>query len=130
MTYVQKSILDEIAEGEKRKQQGMQQAIDHANAVTPDWSNKARQFIINRFLPLHKRFMTEDIRSFAAMHDFELPCHGRAWGGVVAALAKDLLIINIGTDKVKNPKAHRTPATVWERNCEKLIQEGIELIVK
>lgn len=130
MTYVQKSLLDEIAEGEKRKQHGMQQAIDHANAVTPGWSEKARQFILKQFLPLHKRFMTEDIRSYAAQVEFELPPHGRAWGGVVAGIAKDFFIINIGTRKVANKKAHRTPATYWERNCEKLIQEGIELIVK
>lgn len=125
MTYIQTSLLDAIAEGERLKEIGMQSAVDHANAKSPGWSAKAREFIINKFLPLHKRFMTEDIRAFAALHDFELPPHGRAWGGVVAGLAKDLLIINIGTAKVKNPKAHRTPASVWERNDERLIQENL-----
>ena len=59
--------------GEQLKRAGMDLAQEHADAVTPGWSELAYQFLVNQFLPLHKRFMAEDVRSYAAQVDFTLP---------------------------------------------------------
>lgn len=118
-TYTQLSFLDAV-ESEKKSIAGMNKAVAHANQVNEGWEQKAREFIINKFLPLHKRFMTEELRAFATENGFEMPPHARAWGGIIKGIANDFLIISLGFQKVKNTKAHRTPATLWERNDERL----------
>lgn len=111
--------------GEQLKRAGMALAQEHADAVTPGWSELAYQFLVNQFLPLHKRFMAEDVRSYAAQVDFTLPPHARAWGGVIAKAAKEYLIIKTSIRPVKNPKAHCANAALWERNDERLIELNI-----
>ena len=99
---------------------GMQQAIDHADSVSEKWSERAYQLLI-KFLKENKRFMREDFRSYAAEVDFELPPSSRAWGSIISRAAKEYLIIKIGFASVKNPKAHATPAAIWQTNTERLI---------
>ena len=111
--------------GDQLKRAGMSLAQEHADAVTPGWSELAYKFLINKFLPLHKRFMAEDVRSYAAQVDFTLPPHARAWGGVIAKAAKEYLIIKTSIRPVKNPKAHCANAALWERNDERLIELNI-----
>lgn len=108
--------------GEQLKNAGMQLAVDHANAVEPSWSDRAYDFLVYQFLPYHKRFMAEEVRSYAAMADFPLPPSARAWGGVVNRAAKQFIIIKIGIKPVENPKAHQANATYWERNDERMIE--------
>ena len=103
---------------------GMQQAIDHADSVSEKWSERAYQLLI-KFLKENKRFMAEDLRSYAALVDFELPPHPRAWGGVVVRASNNRLIISINTKPVKNPKAHCANANYWERNDERMIENGL-----
>ena len=107
-------------DGPTLRDAGMQMATDHADAVHERWSEKAYDFLKQKFLPEYKRFMTEDLRAYAAIHDFPLPPSARAWGGEVIRVAKENLIIKIKIQPVKNAKAHCANAAVWERNDEKL----------
>lgn len=124
MTYVQMNFMDAFTKAQHLQQEGTRQAIEHANEVSPKWSERAYQLLID-FLQHNKRFMGEDVRSYAAQRDFDLPPSARAWGGVIKRAAKEFLIIKIGIQQVKNPNAHLANAAVWERNDERLIEMGL-----
>lgn len=109
---MQLSILDAI-EASQLRDEGIQKAIDHANDVTPDWSKRAYLFLLS-FLGTHPGpFMMEEVRSHAALMDFPLPPHARAWGGIIARAAKAGIVERVGIQKVKNIKAHCANAAVW-----------------
>lgn len=117
MLYTQTNILDAIAEGERLKDQGIQLAADHADAVTEEWSFKAYkaglQFIIEH--GLETSFMVEDLRMWCYRRKIiPRPPSDRAWGKVILNLRKAGLIVSNGFTQVTNPKAHRTPATLWK----------------
>lgn len=105
---VQLDILTAIEERNK----GIQTAVDHAGPV---WSEKAYGVLQNFLISQHGEFMAEDVRSYAAVIDFELPPHARAWGGVIMRANKEGIIKQVGFGKTKNVKAHRTPAAIWRR---------------
>lgn len=101
-------------EGMRLRDEGIKRAEDHANKVDPDWSKKAYEFFINRFL-LYKNgpFMAEEVRSYAAEVDFPLPPSARAWGGVFQKARHEGIIKSMGTKPVRNKKAHRANAALW-----------------
>jgi hypothetical protein len=103
----------DLFEARELRDKGIEKAMSHANEVIPDWSEKAYQ-LLREFLSRHSGpFMTEEVRSYAALVDFPLPPHARAWGSVIVRAVKQGLIQSQGYAKVKNPKAHRTPAALW-----------------
>jgi len=57
--------------------------------------------------------MTEDVRE-AATEEIPQPPSNRAWGAIIRMAASSNIIKRKGYRAVKNPKAHRTPATLWE----------------
>lgn len=101
-----------VIDGRALKEEGMQKAVDHANAVTPDWSEQALQ-MLERFP--QQRFMVEELREWAYAQGLPRPPSERAWGGVTAKARKLGLIMHGGYQSVKNPKAHCTPASCWVR---------------
>ena len=121
MSYIQAEMN---FSGIELRDVGMQKAIDHANDKAEKWSERAYQLLI-KFLHTRKRFMGEDLRSYAAEVDFDLSPHARAWGGIIQRAAKELIIIKIGIGPVKNPKAHLANAAIWERNDERMIENGL-----
>lgn len=104
--------LFDIAEGMKRRDAGIQQAIDNTEKEDLTWGSRALGFVIK--FP-GQRFMTEDIRIFAYENGFQRPVHERAWGSVMLTAQRKGLIISDGIGLVKNVKAHRTPATIWKK---------------
>jgi hypothetical protein len=63
-------------------------------------------------------FQCEDIRAYAISIGVPEPTTTRAWGGVIRAAKNAGLICNIGYRAVRNPNAHRTPASLWERGAQ------------
>lgn len=115
--YTQGNLLDLIDEGERRKQTGMDKAVDHANAVVESWFEKTYQASLRfiSFHPLCYRFMTEELRSWLLERNLvEAPPSDRAWGAITVRLRRDGYIRSNGFAQVTNPKAHRTPASVWQ----------------
>lgn len=103
----------DIFESRLRRDEGIARAVDHANRVDPDWSEKAYKFLL-QFIENHNgAFMAEDVRSHAALMDFPLPPNNRAWGGIIVRAKVAGLIASAGTRKVKNKKAHCANAAVW-----------------
>ena len=115
----QLNILDAIREGEALKQQGLMRAIDHADGVSPQWSqrafNVAVEYVKNE-LRSGQQFKSEDIRIWAYFFNkIHRPPNERAWGAVCTNMAKQGLIEKIGLGSVTNPKAHGAIATLWRK---------------
>lgn len=103
------------ATGEQLRDLGIQKAVNHADSISPNWSQDALN-LIKRFIQQWPadEFMTEDIRAYAEKEKgFVAPLSLRAWGGPICKAKNEGLIEAIGTKQVKNPKAHMANATVW-----------------
>lgn len=126
MTYKQIDLYDAI-EAEKAAQCGIAKAVDHAQACNYNWSEHTYSIFLTEFLPQHKRFLAEDFRSWLAVHraDYQFPPSKRAFGGIMRKAKDQYYIICIGTQKVTNVKAHGANASIWERNDERMIENGL-----
>lgn len=109
------SQLD-ITFGKKLRDEGIKQAVDHANEDSWGWS--ARVFkMFEKFLEVHEgHFMTEEFRQFAENNGLESPPSARAYGGVITRASKRGLIKKVGHAHVSNTRAHACFASVWIRN--------------
>jgi hypothetical protein len=107
-------ILD-IKQGRENRDEGMSRAEKKANKDVSDFSKKAMGFLVE-FLKTHSDpFMAEDLRSYFAQMDYELPENSRAFGGLFFRARKEGLIKKVGLGNVKNIRAHRCYASVWQK---------------
>ena len=98
--------------GEYLRDCGILQAQLSADNQTENWSEKAFDYL-KIYVRHNKTFMTENVRN-ASEGIIEMPPSNRAWGGVIVRAVKSGLIKRIRFQNVTNPKAHKTPATLWE----------------
>jgi hypothetical protein len=98
-------------DGERLKQEGINAAINHADFKIDGWQEKAWELFL-RF-PIYQKFMVEDLRSFSYKRGLPNPPSERAWGAIIIRAKKDRIVKHCGYASVKNPSAHRTPASVW-----------------
>lgn len=91
---------------------GASQAAQHADAVLPDWSERAlsllRGFALNR-----PYFLVEDVRHYAMQRGFPAPPDNRAWGAIVTQAAKAGFVRPDGTSRTKRGPGHARPVTRW-----------------
>lgn len=99
-----------IFEAKLRRDEGMEQAEDAAISRVRDWPERALEYL--KDYPMLE-FMAEDVRVWATERGLEEPPSNRAWGSVIATARKLGIIEHIGYSATSNPKAHRTPASVW-----------------
>lgn len=93
------------------RDQGIKRALDAAEKKDLSWGEIAYTFLI-RYAERHKEFLAEDVRS-ASKYLVPQPPSNRAWGSIFVKANKNGIIKADGFGFVKNPKAHRTPATKW-----------------
>lgn len=98
--------------GQIARDNGIQQSLDSANSKVKNWSDIAYGFLLG-YARSHSEFMIEDMR-MASVGLVPEPPSNRAWGGIAVRAAKNNIIKRKGFQNVKNVKAHRTPATLWE----------------
>lgn len=95
--YTQTNFLNSIEEGERRKDLGIKRAIDHADAVSEDWSERALKAALYFILinPIGFTFLTEDLRNYIYENNLvEPPPSDRAWGAITLKLRKSGYIIS------------------------------------
>lgn len=90
---------------------GIKKAEDHANKTHDNWVDKAYEFLM-QYVRHDKEFLTEQVRE-ASRGIVPEPPSKRAWGAVIIRAVKRGIIKRKGYALVSNPKAHRTPATLW-----------------
>ena len=98
--------------GQELRDIGISQSMENADKQCNDWTYYAYQFLLN-YTKSNKEFMAEDVR-IESKGIVEEPPSKRAWGGIFVKAVKSGLIKRKGFMNVKNPKAHCTPATLWE----------------
>lgn len=106
MSY-QLSLLEQL------KEAGIKQALDHADAEEPGWSDKAYDHLISYINKVDEPFQTEQVRAFAEDRGLPKPPDNRAWGGVIQKAVKRNIIKGIGFAPTKNPISHGRPMVIW-----------------
>ena len=104
------TVFDFDAAREARDQ-GIRTAIEHADDVTPRWSDKAFELLCEH-AQRHAEFTSEDVR-FAAKDSIPAPPDGRAWGGVFQRAARAGIIARAGYVQARDPKVHCNVVTLW-----------------
>lgn len=99
--------------GADLRDKGIKVAITNVNTKVPNWSEIAYGFLIG-YIRFHREFMAEDCRE-ASKGIVPEPPSKRAWGAVIVRAKIEGLIKSVGFRNVTNAKAHRTPASVWQR---------------
>lgn len=104
--------------GEQLARAGLSLAVDHADKTEPGWSDRCWQLFkvwLSR-KPRYFEFMIEDFRSYLNKYDLiENPPSLRAFGMISKRGLKSGFIEHAGICKVKNRKAHATPANLWRK---------------
>jgi len=107
--------------GQQLAEQGAQVAANHAESETAGWIDAANKAFaayikINR----GREFLTEDFRQWLnGINDFMIPKipsppDHRAFGNIILKAQRAGLIQHVGYMKVKDPKAHAGPKSVWK----------------
>ena len=104
-----------IIEAIQARDKGIQTAMDSADSKSKDWSKRAYELLTEFLASRREPFMVEDLRSYAALVDFDLPAHARAWGGVIRSAFFNGLVERVGIQNTISVKSHRTPASVWRK---------------
>lgn len=90
---------------------GIERAVEHADAVTPAWSDIALDWI-RVYALTHHRFISEECVMAARAAGIPCPPDDRAWGGPMRQAAKRGIIIANGYGHSK--LCHLRPCTMWE----------------
>jgi hypothetical protein len=104
--------------GEELAEIGLQMAVSAADRKYPKWSDRCWD-LFKRWLSKKERgfqFLIEDFRE--AVYKWKMiekPKSDRAFGFISQRAIREKLIVNAGTRKVKNAKAHATPANLWKK---------------
>ena len=114
----QLNIFDQAA-GEILAEVGMQLAVETADRKVKDWSRRCWQLFLlylRRNVKRGSDFMIEDFRRHVTQMDLlEEPPSNRAFGFLAKRGLKEGWIEFSRVAKVKNKKAHATPANVWRK---------------
>ena len=95
------------------KDEGMQRAADHADAVVQTWSERAFD-LFKRYAQIHRLFMTEDVRLWAQSNRLlEEPPDRRAWGSIAAKAVKHQLVAVSHFAPQKDRRSHGSPKPMW-----------------
>jgi hypothetical protein len=113
MENYQTSLFDFCKTGEQLRDEGMQLSTDSADLKYDKWSDQAYAFLLNYVKGCNVPFQTENIRESSV--GFVPEVNGRAWGSIIVKAMKNGVIKRIGYKAVDNPKAHKTPASLFVR---------------
>lgn len=118
MTFPSNNLLLPSEQAKLLRDEGMLASTMHAEVQNPLWPIRAYDSL-KRYLnviPMCSKFMTEDFRIWAETQDnLPAPPTGRAYGSIMTKAFKAGLIEHRGYASTSNPKAHRTPASMWSK---------------
>jgi hypothetical protein len=109
---------------ENNKNVGILMSEEAAKDRCPGWSEQAYALLIEFKKSASKPFLAEEAREYAHAHGLPKPASERAWGAVIRRAAQAKEILFHGYAKTSNPLAHRTPASVWQKNQQEEAWQG------
>ncbi len=97
-------------------QSGMERAVEHADSVVPNWSERAMEALLEYARGWRDAwgdvgFLIEDVRAHAT--ELPAPPDSRAWGAVVSKAARQGLIVKVGYAPAASSNC--SPKTLWQR---------------
>lgn len=95
---------------------GIARAADHADRVSPTWTDRAAALLVQYTLtlPVGECITSEGVREYAELQGLPPPPDLRTWGAVMVRAAKAGHIKRVGYVNAKNPKVHCTVVSLWE----------------
>ena len=102
--------------GKQLRQEGMEASVNHANRVTPGWSDMAYEFLQN-YADDHRgeEFLVEQVR-WASADIVPEPPNTSAWGHIASKGGKVGMLTKLGAKRKKGAKAHEAFGTLWMTN--------------
>jgi len=97
----------------ERKQAGMQQAADHANAVESEWTGQALGFLTAFAAEVGRPFLIEEVRPWAEAHGCPKPPTDKAWGPVAKRAEAKGRIRKAGAKPANS--SNRSLKHLWEK---------------
>jgi hypothetical protein len=113
----QKDLLDLIAEAKAAREAGIAMALDHADAKSKNWSERAVGVFLSYVHSLKPgtELKSEDVRVWAKLHNkIDSPPNEKAWGAIALKVARLGAIRKKGYIPSSKPGAHCRPCTLWE----------------
>lgn len=101
---------------EALRDSGIELSKQTADNKSEGWSERTYQMFKNWIKNKKGSFLGEDFRNDAESKGNEIPPSSRAYGHILVRAAKEGLIIKIGYGRTSNPRAHKTPSTLWIKN--------------
>lgn len=99
------------------RDEGITRAVDHADAVHEQWSDRAFAMLID-YIDLiggsGNEFTSEMVRFYADSQGLPRPPDQRAWGAVMVRAARSGVCKKIGWATATDPRVHFNPVTLWE----------------
>lgn len=89
---------------------GMQQALDHATDVNPEWPERAYAFLVE-FAKAHSEFISEDVSDASRAASMPQPPTDRAWGAIYRKAIKLGVIIQNGSGRSR--RRHNSICPKW-----------------
>ena len=96
-----------------RKQAGMQQAADHANAVESGWTDQALGMLTAYAAEVGRPFLIEEARAWAEQHGLPVIAQNKAWGPVAKTAERKGRIRKCGAAPANS--SNRSLKHLWER---------------
>lgn len=115
----QVSIQFDKKQSRARRDDGIKRAVDKADTVHNQWSEKALDFL-RGYAEINPKFMIEDVR-YASQGVVPSPPSQRSWGAIVLKALRAGWIYKVPGEiqQVRNAKAHMANAQVWRSNIVK-----------
>lgn len=95
------------------RDEGIARAAQHADDVTPKWSDRAFGMLSDYVKASDEAFTSEDVRVYAAGRELPEPPHLRAWGGVFQRAARQGLIVKDGHTTARAVHVHCSIVALW-----------------
>lgn len=97
----------------ERKERGMQQAADHANAVELEWTGQALGMLTAFAAEVGRPFLIEEARAWAEAHGCPLPPTSKAWGPVAKTAERKGRIAKCGAAPANS--SNRSLKHLWRK---------------
>jgi len=103
-------------EAQALRDKGIERAINHADRVHFNWSDRAFESLktVAKTLGKGECITSEYVRAHAEFHGLQTPPDKRAWGAVMLKAARAKLIVKKGWTTATDPKVHCNPVSLWE----------------
>lgn len=110
-----RTVRERQAAIKRAAQDGINRAVEHAEEVTPGWSDVAFQFVkLHAMRNKGARMTGYEIVQAALQYGVPKPPTDKAFGGPIQRAARSGILKKVGTVADPNPNRHGSEVALWE----------------